>query len=203
MNFKEYIAKYKKKSLKAKIYDVVFIIFIIAMLTPSGRLAIGGFVNRIKAMIIQPSVTSEKDVVQLTEKDYNWEFKDISGNTVNLSDFENKVVFMNFWATWCPPCVGEMPAVQDLYNTYKDDERIQFLMLTDDDPEKIKNFIKKREYTFPVFRYQFRPPNVFQSSVIPTTYIISKKGKIKVKETGASNWNGKTTKELINKLLSE
>lgn len=203
MNLKEHIRKYKKKSLKNKISDVIFIVFIIAMLTPSGRLAIGGFVNRVKAMVIQPSVTSEKDAVQLKETDYNWEFKDISGNTINLSDYKNKVIFMNFWATWCPPCVGEMPAIQDLYDTYKNDNRIQFLMLTNDKPEKIKEFIKKRDFSFPVFTYKFRPPKVLESQVIPTTFVISKKGKIMVKETGASKWNGKKSKELISKLLSE
>lgn len=203
MNFKERITKYKKKSLRAKISDAVFIIFIVAMLTPSGRLAIGGFVNRIKAMIIQPSVKSGINAIQLKETDYNWELSNISGNSLNLSELKNKVIFINFWATWCPPCVGEMPAIQDLYNIYKDDSRIQFLMVTNDSSEKVEKFLKKRDYSFPVFLYKYQPPSVFKSSVIPTTFIISKDGKIMIKETGANNWNGEKTQKLIEKLITD
>jgi peroxiredoxin len=203
MTFKERIEKYKKKSLAGKISDIIFIIFIITMLVPSGRLAVGGFVNRIKSMVVQPSVNTEKNAVQLNDKDYNWQLTNINGKPVKLTDYKNKVIFLNFWATWCPPCVGEMPAIQDLYDTYKNDDRIQFLLVTNDSSQNVKDFIKKRTYTFPVFTYAYRPPEVFSSSVIPTTFIISKKGKIMVKETGASNWNGEKTLNLVKKLINE
>ncbi len=203
MTLKERINKYKKKSLKAKISDAVFIVFIIAMLTPSGRLAIGGFVNRIKSMIIQPSVKSENNAVQLNDSDYNWQLSDINGQIINLSQYKGKVLFINFWASWCPPCVGEMPAIQDLYDIYKNDKRIQFLMLTNDSPEKVNTFLKKRDYKFPVYFYSVRPPTVYTSNVIPTTFIISKDGKIIVKETGASNWNGEKITKLIKKLINK
>jgi len=203
MNLKERIEKYKKKSLKSKISDFIFIVFIITMLTPSGRLAVGGFVNRIKSLIIQPSVKTENDAVQLNNSDYNWQFTDINGHIINLSQYKGTVLFLNFWATWCPPCVGEMPAIQGLYNLYKDDNRIQFLMLTNDSPKKVNTFLKKRNYKFPVYFYSVRPPDVYISNVIPTTFIISKDGKIIVKETGASNWNGEKMKKLIKNLINK
>jgi len=203
MNLKERIDKYKKKSLRAKISDVIFVVFIIVMLTPSGRLAIGGFVNRIKSMIIQPSVKSENNAVQLTDSDYNWQLNDINGHIINLSQYKGKVLFINFWATWCPPCVGEMPAIKDLYDIYKNDNRIQFLMLTNDSPEKVNTFLKKRGYKFPVYFYASHPPDVFKSSVIPTTFVVSKDGKIMVNETGANKWNGERTQKLIEELINK
>ncbi len=201
MNFKERINKYKKKTLRAKISDAIFIIFLIAMLTPSGRLAIGGFVNRIKAMIIQPAVKTTEQAVQLTNTDYNWQLTDLNGQNFNLSEYKNKVLFVNFWATWCPPCVGEMPEIQDLYDAYKNNPNIRFLMLTNDTPDKVKAFLTKRKYSFPVYFYSYQPPEAFKSSVIPTTFIISKDGKILVKETGATNWNGEKTHKLIENLI--
>ncbi len=203
MTFKEKIDKYKKKSIGAKISDIIFIIFVAAMLTSSGRMAIGGFVNRIKAMIIAPSVNSEKNIIQLSETDYNWELKNINGNSINFSDYKGKVIFLNFWAAWCPPCVGEMPEIQKLYNIYKNNKNIQFLLVTNEPVQKAQEFIRKREYDFPVFSSVTTTPSVFKSSVIPTTFIISKKGKILVNETGATNWSGKTTTELIEKLINE
>ncbi len=203
MTFKERIDKYKKKSIGAKISDIIFVIFVAAMLTSSGRMAIGGFVNRIKAMIIAPSVNSEKNIIQLSETDYNWEIQSINGNSINFSDYTGKVIFLNFWATWCPPCVGEMPEIQKLYNLYKNNNGIKFLLVTNEPISKAREFIKKREYDFPVFSSVTPTPSVFKSSVIPTTFIISKKGKILVNETGATNWSGKTTTELIEKLLNK
>ncbi len=203
MNFKERVDKYKKKPLRSKISDVIFIIFIIAMLIPSGRLAIGGFVNRIKAMIIQPSVNTGKEIVTLKDADYNWQISDINGKPVNFSEFRNKVIFLNFWATWSPPCVGEMPAIQDLYNSFKNEEGVSFLLVTNDSPDKVREFLKKRDYNFPVYIYSYNPPDIFKSSVIPTTFIISKDGKILVKETGAANWNGTGIQDLIKKLIKK
>ncbi len=203
MTFKKRIDKYKKKSIGAKISDIIFIIFVAAMLTSSGRMAIGGFVNRIKAMIIAPSVNSEKNIIQLSETDYNWELKNINGNSINFSDYKGKVIFLNFWAAWCPPCVGEMPEIQKLYNIYKNNKNIQFLLVTNEPVQKAQEFIRKREYDFPVFSSVSATPSVFKSNVIPTTFIISKDGKILVNETGATNWSGKTTTELIEKLINE
>ncbi|NPA67293.1 MAG: TlpA family protein disulfide reductase [Chlorobi bacterium] len=203
MKIKEKIAEYKKKPLKSKISDAVFIVFIIVMLTPSGRLAVGGFANRIKAMFVQPSVKTGKNIPRLGKDDYNWYLKDIYDNTVNLSDFKNKVLFINYWATWCPPCVGEMPEIQSLYEDFKDNEDIEFLLITSDTPDKAKAFTKKKHYNFPIYFFSSPAPEILKSNVIPATFIISKKGEIRVSETGASHWNGERTRKLLKTLISE
>ncbi|RLD52701.1 MAG: TlpA family protein disulfide reductase [Bacteroidetes bacterium] len=203
MNIKNYIEKYKKKSLWSKITDVIFIIFILVMLTPAGRLGVGGFVNRIRAYIIPPSVKSAKDIIKLSENSYNWQLKNSENLSVNFADFKGKVIFLNFWATWCPPCVGEMPEIQKLYDKYKDNSDIQFLLVTNEPIQKATDFVNKRNYSFPIYTSDTKSPAVFQSNAIPVTFIISKTGEIMVRETGATNWSGDRTQKLINKLINK
>jgi thiol-disulfide isomerase/thioredoxin len=127
---------WKNKSTWNKVSDLVFIVFIIAMLIPEGRMAIGGFVNRIKARVMNPAV--QENGISLSDQDYYWPMTDLEGNAVNLNDYKGKVVFLNLWATWCPPCVGEMPEIQKLYDTFKSNPDIAFLLVSNEDNEKIR-----------------------------------------------------------------
>ncbi len=198
--FKEYL---KKKSTFGKITDIIFVLFLVALFIPNSRIAIGGFVNRIKAMVVEPSLddTGNEEIVNFN--DINWQLTDINGSTINFQDYKGKVVFLNFWATWCPPCVGEMPGIQDLYDKFKDNNDVVFLLVSNEELSKIKTFIDKREYTFPVFSSRYKSPDVFFSKSIPTTFVISKYGKIKVKETGAVNWGGNKMEQIIKDLLNK
>ena len=192
---------WKGKSLFSKVTDILFLFFIIALIFPSGRMAIGGTVNRIKAMIIQPSV--EKNRISLPEPDLDWSLKDINGTQINMNEFDGKVKFINLWATWCPPCIGEMPEIEELYNKFKDNENVAFFMISDENTAKIKEFIDKRNYSFPVYQSLSTNPIGLRSNSIPATYILSKKNEIVLKEIGAANWGSKKTQEIINGLLNE
>ena len=198
----EKIKKYwNRKSLFGKISDVIFVLLITAFLFPAGRMAIGGGINRIKAMIIQPAI--EKNRISLPDTGLSWELITPDGKNVNIDDYKGKVKFINLWATWCPPCIGEMPEIEKLYNKFKDNENIAFFMISDENTEKIKAFINKKGYTFPVFQSVGNNPLGFRSKSIPATYILSKDNQIVVKETGAAKWGGKKSEDIINKLLNE
>lgn len=199
---KEKIQNYwQNKTVWNKISDLIFIAFIVALFIPQGRMAIGGFVNRAKAKIMNPSV--REDGIQLSEKDYHWPLTDLEGNPVNLNDFKGKVVFLNLWATWCPPCVGEMPEIQKLYDQFKSNDDIAFLMVSNEDNPTIQNFINKRDYSFPVYSTRSASPEPFLTRSIPTTFVISKGGEIKIRETGAYNWGGSKMVGIIQGLLEE
>lgn len=203
-SLKEKFQDYKKnKSVWGKITDIIFILFIVALFIPNSRLAIGGFVNRVKSMLIEPSINDTEDEYLLTANDLNWQMEDMNGNTVNFQDCQGNVIFLNLWATWCPPCVGEMPGIQDLYDTFKDHEDISFLLVSNENQDKVKAFLDKRGYTFPVFTTRYQSPEVFLSQSIPTTFVISKNGIIKIKEKGAVNWGGNKMEKIINDLINE
>ncbi len=134
--------------------------------------------------------------------DYNFTIKDLNGNKVPFEKFKGKVVFINLWATWCGPCKAEMPGIQELAVALKD-KPIEFVMLSLDKDAmlpKVVSYIEKNQYTFPVFMPHEFLPDQLQVASIPTTIIVSKEGKIIVRETGAKNYN---TKKMIDFLIDQ
>ena len=118
---------------------------------------------------------------------------ELNGNPIELSSLKGKPVFMNFWATWCPPCVAEMPFINELYPEYKD--KVQFVMVSVDDSKdknKVVKFIADKGFTFPVYTAeQADIAKAYNIQGIPTTYIINAKGNIKKVHVG-----GMTKQEL-------
>lgn len=203
-SLKEKFQDYKKnKSVWGKITDIIFILFILALFIPDSRLAIGGLANRVKSMIMEPTVTDTNNEQLLTINDLDWQLENLPGKSINLKDHQGKVIFLNIWATWCPPCVGEMPGIQNLYEKFKDNNNISFFLVSDENPDKVKSFIQKKGYTFPVYTTKYRSPQIFLTQSIPTTFVISKKGAIVIKEKGALNWGGEKMEKIINDLLNE
>ncbi len=191
----------EKKSTFGKLSDLLFILFIGALLFPQGRMAIGGFVNNLKAQVSNPSKLAHE--ISIAEDNFNWELIDQQGSIVNLKDHKGKVLFINLWATWCPPCVGEMPEIQQLYDEFKSEDGIEFLMISNQNMTKINRFLKSKNYNFPAYSTKFRAPTAFSTQTIPTTFVVSKSGKIVIKKIGAANWGGKKMKKLVRELLAE
>ncbi|NEM99064.1 TlpA family protein disulfide reductase [Pontibacter burrus] len=115
---------------------------------------------------------------------------DLQGNQVNFESLKGKVVFLNIWATWCPPCIAEMPNIQRLHDKVASD-KIAFVMLSVDEGgmEKVKKFIDKKNYSFPVYMPASNFPREFYSEAIPTTFIIAPDGKIVAKQEGMADYD--------------
>ncbi len=204
MDIKQKFNNYLKKKSKFSIAtDILFVAFIIALIFPSSRMEVMAFVNKIRVAIVQPSVKNDENTVQLTDEDFAWQFEEMNGTVHQLDDYKGKVLFINLWATWCPPCVAEMPSIQELYDKFKDEEQIEFLIISSENPEKVKAFIQKRDFTFPVKIARYKLPDALYTKSIPTTFLISKSGRIVVKEVGAANWGGDKMEKIVNKLIKE
>jgi len=187
MNIKEKVNNYFKKKSKFSIFsDFLFIAFIIALLVPQSRVEVITFVNKIRVAIINPSVESSENTVKLSNEDYQWQVESLDGEKSLLSDYKGKVIFLNLWATWCPPCIAEMPSIQDLYDNYKDNDQLVFLIVSNEKAEKVSAFMKKRGFTFPVQITHYQLPKPFYTESIPTSFLVSKSGEIVIKETGAA-----------------
>jgi thiol-disulfide isomerase/thioredoxin len=136
--------------------------------------------------------------------DYNFQIKDLKGNKVDISEFKNKVIFLNMWATWCGPCRAEMPSIQKLYDSVAN-EKIVFVMLSLDKDEhqpKIVSYIKDKEFRFPVYQPTGYLPKQLQVPSIPTTLIISPDGKIKMKKVGTANYNTEKFRKFLLELAA-
>ena len=182
---------------RKKILNFIFYALIAAVLfTPLG-FKVKVYANRIFSGSAS-SVTIEE---QISLQSYNWNLIDASGDNFNLKDHKGKVILVNFWATWCPPCVAEMPSLQKLYTDYKD--KVVFVLVAEDKVAKVNTYLKENEFNFQVFYSKSNTPKELVSKVIPTTYILNKEGKIVVNETGAKDWNSAKTRDLIESLLKE
>ncbi|EJF11480.1 TlpA disulfide reductase family protein [Pontibacter sp. BAB1700] len=123
---------------------------------------------------------------------------DLNGKTVNFESLKGKVIFLNIWATWCPPCIAEMPNIHSLYKKM-DPNKVAFVMLSVDEGgmEKVKKFVDKKKYTFPVYMPASQFPQEFYSTAIPTTFIISPEGKIVAKQEGMAEYDTEEVREFL------
>lgn len=187
------------KLTKEQIGNGIWILAILLILfTPIGFHA-RVLVNKVVAAVISPSTVEEKE--QETLADYNWSLVDMEGQSINLQSKKGNVILINVWATWCPPCVAELPGFIELYSDYKD--KVTFAFVANDEKDKVINFLEKKGYQLPVYFQASATPTELESGSIPVTYIIDKEGKIVVNKTGAANWNSESTRNLLDGLLSE
>ena len=103
---------------------------------------------------------------------------DLQGKTWTLSELRGKVVLVNFWATWCPPCRKEMPDLEALYNRFKD-QGLVILAISDEEVGKVQPFIAERKITYPVMLDQGRKVNeLFEVEGIPKSFVYNREGKL-------------------------
>ena len=115
-------------------------------------------------------------------------FKDGNGKTIDISKQKGKVLFINFWATWCPPCIAEMPSIDKL-KAELPSEDILFLMVdVDDNYKKSKKFMDNRKFNLPVYTQAGAIPENLLSGSIPTTVIIDKEGRVVGRHEGAGDY---------------
>lgn len=135
------------------------------------------------------------------EKAINAELVDGHGNAVPFSSFKGNVVFVNNWATWCPPCVAEMPSLQKLKKDLAD-ENIQFVMVSyDEDEARAKDFMKKRGYDFDIYFPGRQYP--FSTNSIPTSLILNKQGRVVLQHEGMADYSQPVFADRIKSLIRE
>lgn len=182
---------------KKWILNGVFILAALVLLfTP-----VGFKVKVFASKLLSSSAAMVKEGMKVPLDSYQWKLTDLENRSFNLEDQRGRIVLVNFWATWCPPCVAEMPSMQDLYNDYGD--KVTFMFVTSDDRQKVLNFLKRKNLDLPVYYPASETPKTLKSKLLPTTYIIDREGKIVVAETGAADWNSNETRALIDGLLSQ
>lgn len=116
-------------------------------------------------------------------------FEDGSGNVWNTSSLRGKVVFINFWASWCPPCRAEFPSIEALYSNYEDNPDIFFLMINEDnDVSAAHGYLKKEKYTVPFYKAKGSVPDEIYTGTLPTTIVLDKEGKIRYHHAGFANY---------------
>ncbi len=194
--------KFKKEMRDWGIIAVVFLTLYLTGLHTD----VAAFAQR---MILYTGILAPEtdlDESEFIDADMDFEIKNLDGDeVVNLNDFKGKVVFMNIWATWCAPCIAEMPNIQSLHDKLKEENNddVVFVMLSmDRSEEKARKFIKKKGFTFPTYVAASKVPDVFNVPSIPTTFVISPEGKIVSKKVGMANYDKKKFKSYLEGLTT-
>lgn len=173
---------------------ILMLAFLALILIPQTGMPIKVALNRILAF--GPSTLDAEDRTVLT--DMRWTLVDLEGNRIDLDRSKGRPVLINMWATWCPPCVAEMPSLQRLYDDYQGS--VDFYFISQEDPAKLQTFLEKKEYDLPVFRPGSKPPAGLEFSALPTTYLIDIDGTILIREEGAARWDAASVRELLDDL---
>lgn len=187
----------KKKSTKRTLLEYGIIAIVALTLYATGlHTEVIGFMQRglLATGLITPKIENkhqnetENVTTTATPADFNLMLMDEDGNTLSLADFKGKAIFMNMWATWCPPCIAEMPNINKLYKEMGHD--VAFVMISlDEDFETAKSFNNRKGFDLPIYTLQSRRPAMYQSTTVPTTYVISADGNLMLTHKGMANYN--------------
>lgn len=178
--------------------NLLFVLVLVLLLfTPVGTY-VKVKLNQAKLWFVNPSTIeiAKREVIS----NFNWNLVDDEGKQINFQQMEGEVVLINFWATWCPPCIAEMPSLQELYADYG--KRIKFLFVANDQPQKVSSFLKENGYNLPVYYAKSEVPKELYSRSIPATFLIDDQGNIVMKEIGSSNWNSQNVRKQIDELIA-
>lgn len=158
----------------------------------------------IEAPKLEPPSAQDMKVTTIDFDSNVLQFSDLENNIFTLQNFKGKNLFINYWATWCNPCLAEMPYMAELYENYKDEEDIIFLYLSREKLETIKNYIPKDEslQQLPIYKI-ITDDEFFATSGIPTTFIVNSDGEVIVKDLGSAFWNDESVFKFIDNLIGK
>ncbi len=128
-----------------------------------------------------------------------WRLRDLDGNETDLADIPERVVFVNRWATWCAPCVVEMPSIENLVRQLAEED-IAFLVVSNEPVETVAPFVEDKGWRVPIYTAERVPP-VFQSAGIPTTFVLDETRRVVFSHVGGALWDAPASIEYFEGLL--
>lgn len=181
-------------------------IFVILLVSPDAKawmmrqiISTGILNSKIEDKNIKKTVNENNSVIA-----ESFSVREESGKLINVSELKGKVVFINFWASWCPPCRAEFPSIQKFYEKYKGNIEIVFLTVNlDEDLAKGKLYLEKEKFTIPFLIPNGDIPTEYFSGSLPTTVVLDKTGKIRMHHSGMADYSKDSFYEEIDQLLKE
>jgi len=137
---------------------------------------------------IPPNLLPLADPVTLSDSTWNWRVKSLGGPEETLAVWNGEPLFLNFWGTWCQPCVVEMPGMQRMYDSLRTDG-VRFLFVSNEREAPVQQFIEKTGYTLPIYVAVEDIPPQLLTGLFPTTFLINRKGQIVFRQVGSAKWD--------------
>ena len=201
-----------KKKVKNIISWVVFVLAMGLILWSPSRIFIQqqlmkiGFFKPKLEKPVEDATLAKSEVNQSTAvaAEDKASFVGADNKVYDTEQLQGKVLFINFWATWCPPCRAEMPSIQTLYDKFKGNDKIEFLIVEiEGDIEGTDKFLKEQNLQLPIVYPNGEIPSNWLGGSIPTTVILDKNGKIAAKEEGMYDYSTKEVEEFVQNLINQ
>ncbi len=123
---------------------------------------------------------------------------------MDLKELRGKVVFLNFWATWCPPCIEEMPSMEKRHQELEKDGLVTLAINFQESPDRVKEFFSEHNLTFTaLLDRDGKVSELYQAWALPVSVIINKRGEIAARATGSKDWYSDEALQLFRQLLAE
>lgn len=136
-----------------------------------------------------------------TQADFQWSLATLDGQPFEFSQLRGQPIFLNLWASWCPPCVAEMPSIEALAANPKL-KGVQFACVAvGDSTEAVQAFVDRHKLKVPVFEALEPPPGPFLTEGIPATFVIDAEGRIVSQEVGSAQWDHPSAVDFLESLV--
>lgn len=202
----------KNKTKKSIIKNGLFGLGILILFLTGAHTEVLAFVQRgvLQTGLMNPKVehtvtnktSSRKEGTPITKEkaDLNLQLVDAQGNRLSMEDFRGKAIFLNVWATWCPPCIAEMPGINELYKDVKN-QNVEFVMLSvDQNFGKAIEFREDKNFDFNIYQLAGPMPPMYASQAIPTTYVIDAQGNLVLTHKGMGDFDTQEFRDFIDEI---
>jgi len=186
--------------IRKNIFSILMGIAIVTMLvSPDAKAWV---LRRLMVTGIFNANLDEKSSNQTTPFAVDFDFEDEKGNIQNTSSLREKIVFINFWASWCPPCRAEFPSIEALYARFKDNPDVFFLTINEDDDLTLaKAYLEKENFSVPFYKTKSNVPREIYSGTLPTTVVLDKHGTVRFRHEGFASYGSEKFIRQIEELM--
>lgn len=197
------------KTIKSNIGTIIILLlFLVITFSPkakglvmSGMVKTGLFDPDVSNLDPQPASATDAVGEEGLPVVSSVQFTSSDGSSIDLANLKGKVIFLNFWTTWCPPCIAEMPSVNRLYTKLKNNGNVVFVLAdADGNLKKSTAFMQKKKFDLPVYIPTGSIPEQLFRGSLPTTVIINKRGEIVFSNEGMANYDTPEMEKFLNDL---
>jgi peroxiredoxin len=143
-----------------------------------------------------PSLPDPADLPSYGKPNPAWTVHGLDGSVLRLGDLQGRPVFINLWATWCNPCVEELPAIGRLYASLQE-YGVVFLVVSEENRETVRKFVQQEKLNFPVYVSATRLPAELETSGLPATFILDGAGHVVFKHIGMAQWDAAPVRNFL------
>ena len=180
--------------------DLAWVLFLVVLWFTGGFTWLQSQLLRVVARA--PKTVEAAAVTPIADATWDWRLRDLDGNFHSLREFQGKPLFVNRWATWCGPCLAEMPSIKRLHEAYGD--RIAVVLVSDENPDVLLAWLGRNGYAdLPVYRATELAPEAFASSSIPASWLLDPDGRVVAEHRGAARWDAGSIRESIDVMLAK